>query len=358
MKKFYILSLLVLFVMSALVAKDLDDTLESLSGDAAKSYVKPIVSAFGTNLNGGWFHWSPAKKFLGLDVEFGLVAMGTVFPDDDKDFNATGTFQFTTEQADQILANSDIQSGDPGYDELVEAIISQEMEINIHGATIIGDSDDHVMIEYPQQDLIVDVNGTNMTFPISPYSLDSGIGGLLDGLTMLPMAAPQLSIGTFYGTKAAFRYVPTMKLTKDLGNLDYFGFGIQHNPKAWLMIPLPVDFCFSYFMQTMNLGDYITANASTFGLNVSKTFGMKFLSITPYAGYMLESSNMEFKYSYEVGEVNGVALDPVKVKFDIDGKNTNRLTLGTTFRLGVFNFNADYNIGKYNSFTAGFALGI
>ena len=68
---------------------------------------------------------------------------------------------------------------------------------------------------------------------------------------------------------------------------------------------------------------------------------------------------MVFKYSYPIGNdpVSGAPLDPLDVKFDIDGKNKSRLTLGATFRLGVFNINADYNFGKYNSYTAGFAVG-
>ncbi|MCF7793088.1 MAG: hypothetical protein K9N09_07860 [Candidatus Cloacimonetes bacterium] len=358
MKKIVVLSLISVFVFTCLQAADLEETLESLSGEAAESYVSPIVSAFGTNLNGGWFHWAPKDKLFGLDVEFGMVLMSTMFPDDDKSFDATGAFQFNQNQAENIVENSGISSGDYGYDELVSAIMSQEFEIGIHGATIIGEEDDHVMLEFPEQTVTVDIGGSPQDFDLLAYSQDSGVGGLLDDYSMLPLGAPQLSIGTIYGTKAAFRFVPSLDI-EDLGKFDYFGFGVQHNPKAWLKVPIPIDLCFSYFTQTMKLGDIVEANATAFGLNVSKTFGASFLSVTPYAGYMLESSNMKFKYSYELGTdpISGTPLDPMEIKFDIDGKNKSRLTLGTTFRLGVFNINADYNIGKYNSFTAGFALG-
>lgn len=356
MKKLVLLLLISLSVFVGLQAATLDETLESLSGEAAESYVSPIVSAFGSNLNGGWFHWAPEDKVFGLDVEFGLVFMASMFPDDDKEFEANGSFQFTATQAGQILANTGIQPGDIGYNELVEAITEQEMNIDIHGATIIGEEDNHVMLAFPAQTLNVDVNGILMPFDIQGYDVDSGVGGLLDGVDMLPLAAPQLSIGTIYGTKASFRYMPTYEIP-DVGDFDYFGFGIQHNPKAWLKVPLPVDICASFYTQSMKLGDYVEANATSYGVNVSKTFGMSFLSVTPYAGFMMESSNMKFTYTYEIGDINGVPAEPLNVKFDIDGQNKSRLTLGTTFRLGVFNINADYNIGKYNSLTAGFALG-
>ncbi|MDO9578830.1 MAG: hypothetical protein Q7J16_13185 [Candidatus Cloacimonadales bacterium] len=351
-----VLFLVILAVSFAFAqAQTLDETLESLSGQAAESYVAPIVSAFGTNLNGVWFHRAPKNDFFGLNVEFGVVFMASMFPADDKSFNATGSFQFTATQAGAILANSGINSGDLGYNELVNAIVSQDIEIGIHGATIIGDPDEHVMIESPQQTITVDVAGNPLAFDIASYGVDSGIGGLVE-MDMLPLAAPQLKIGTIFGTKATFRYLPPYKIP-DLGEFKYFGFGIQHNPKAWLKAPIPFQICLSYFTQTMSLGKAVTATSTAFGINASKTFGFKFLSITPYAGYMLESSNMIFKYTYEIGDVNGVPAEPLDVKFDIDGKNKNRLTLGATFRLGVFNINADYNIGKYDSMTAGFAIG-
>jgi hypothetical protein len=56
------------------------------------------------------------------------------------------------------------------------------------------------------------------------------VHGLLEDLPALPLFAPQLTVGTIYGTQASFRFVPTYDVT-DLGDFKYFGFGLQHNPK-------------------------------------------------------------------------------------------------------------------------------
>lgn len=358
MKKFVLLLVLIVAGFSVLQAATLDETLEDLSGDAASSYVNPIVSAFGSNLNGGWFHAAPKSKIFGLNVEFGMVFMASMFPDDDKYFDATGSFRFTEDQAEELT--QDWSSIPQLQDALINAIITQDFEVGISGPTIIGPEDESIDVVFPTQDITVsyEVLGQTITetVTIQQQAITTGVGGLMEDFSMLPLGAPQLSIGTIYGTKAAFRYVPPMDVV-GVGEFNYFGFGIQHNPKAWLKVPLPIDICAAYFTQTMALGDYVTANATAFGLNASKTLGFSFLSITPYAGYMYEMSNMEFTYSYPLGEVNGVELEPLDIKFDIDGKNTSRITLGTTLRLGVFNINADYNIAKYNSITAGFAVG-
>jgi hypothetical protein len=50
----------------------------------------------------------------------------------------------------------------------------------------------------------------------------------------------------------------------------------------------------------MEVGSYMKATGTTMGLNVSKTFGPRMFSFTPYAGLMFESSNMEFKYDYVI----------------------------------------------------------
>lgn len=357
-KSLFIIFLISVFVFSGLLAADksLEETLEELSGQAAKSYVGPIVSAFGSNLNGGWFHKAPKAKLFGFDIEFGLVVMGTMFDDEHKDFSTEGTFNFTTVQAEAMIENLGLPQD--AYDALVDAIINQEFEVGMSGATIIGDADDNIIIEFYGEDIDYDILGNTFTQTVPGHIFDLGIGGLLEDTPMLPLFAPQFSIGTIYGTMASFRYLPPYDI-EDLGEFNYFGFGIQHNPKAWLPYLIPIDICLAFFTQSMELGDIITANATAFGLNASKTFGPRMLSFTPYAGFMLESSNMEFQYEYQVGNdpFSGEPLPPKKVKFDIDGENTSRLTVGLNFRIGPVNLNGDYNFGKYSSFTAGFGLG-
>ena len=359
MRKLLIFLIAGLFVFSNLFAQTLEETIEDLSGKAAEGYVGPIVSAFGTNLNGGWFHKAPKSKVFNIDIEFGVVFMGTTFPDDAKDFDVTGKFRFTEDQAEQIAQNSNFNPGYPGYEELVTALISQDLIIGIHGATIVGPEDDHVMLEFPAQTLTIDVAGSSTEFPLSQFTIDSGIGGLLEDMPMLPLIAPQLSVGSVYGTKLIVRYLPPMDLGEGLGEFNYSGFGIQHNPKAWAPLPIPVDICASFFTQKMVLGNYIEASATAFGINVSKQFGFRMLNVTPYAGLMLESSKMEFSYEYVLGTnpVTGQPMDPLPINFEIAGENSGRFTIGTSLRLGVFNINADYNIGAYNSITAGFGLG-
>jgi len=347
-RKIFIVFLILTFSMVAVFAQSLDETLEKLSGNAAKSYVGPIVSSFGTNLNGGWFHKSPKAKFMGLDFELGIVAMGTFFNDEDDYFSTSGSFQFNHTQASQLT-----EGVDPNVREyVIDAILQQEFDVTMQGPTIVGPTDEYMEVVFPAQEINYEgPGGVSGSEYVDEENITTQINGLLDEAPALPFAAPQLSIGTLFGTMLTARIVPAFDVP-DLGDVSYYGFGLQHNIKAWMPLPMPVDVSIAAYFQTLNLGDYVTAKGFTSGLTVSKTFGPKMFSFTPYAGYMMETSNMEFSYEFIVDE----DLDPVNINFDVDGKNKSRITLGTSFRLGISNFNVDYNIGDYNSVTMGLAF--
>lgn len=87
-------------------------------------------------------------------------------------------------------------------------------------------------------------------------------------------------------------------------------------------------------------------------MNVSKRFGPGAINITPYAGFMLESSKMKFTYDYTVNGPGGTPITD-KIEFELEGENKTRITLGLSLKLLFLNINADYNLGKNNSATAG-----
>jgi hypothetical protein len=134
------------------------------------------------------------------------------------------------------------------------------------------------------------------------------------------------------------------------------GYGIQHNPAVWLPMDIPVDVALAFFTQTMDIGSIVTSSATTTGINVSKTFGAKLLSVTPYAGVAYEHSSMTFDYKYIVDSTEPDAPEYIRIKFDAEGKNTSRITAGLNFRIGLLNLNADVNVAKYPSVTAGAGL--
>lgn len=336
--------------------ESLEETLQQLSEDAARQYVSPISSAFGANLNGGWFHKAPGAVILGFNVEIGVVGMGAFFPDDSKSFAVDGRFRFNEDEANRLIDQMDTPPppSSPARAALVDEITSRYFGVGIRGATVIGAEDEHIMVDFPEETFTV--NGNSYTVP--SQSIDLGFGGFRDlaDLSFLPLVAPQLSVGTVYGTQATFRYLPSLTLNDDLGKLKYFGFGIQHNPGVWLTNPLPVNVAVSFFTQKLDIGDLFKTNTTAFGLNASKQFGLKMLNVTPYAGFMFENADMEVAYIYEVDTPAGLYSE--EINFELESENKSRFILGVSLRLLTINLNADYNFSKYDSFTAGLTFGL
>jgi hypothetical protein len=357
-----------LFAVSSVFAQDeggdLEETLKKLSESAAKGYVGPIVSAFGSNLNGGWFHKTPAPKIFGLNIEFGLVGMGTLIPDeqDFRYFSTSGSFRFDSEQAAELFDPTGNSAID---DAIINLIISRDFNVSISGATIIGASDDYITIILEETEIpIPDPNnpGENMVVG-GPVVLDfGGLGDFLANVPFIPFAAPQASVGTILGTQAVFRYIPEVEIplidiTEDIGKFSWFGWGIQHNPAVFFPTPLPLDISLCFFKQTLKLGNVFEANTTAYGLTVSKRLGIGLFNITPYAGYLIEKSNLHFSYDFTLDE--GLPIEQTfDVDFELEGENKSRITLGVGIKLLMFNINADYNIGNYNSITVGVMIGL
>jgi hypothetical protein len=345
------------------MAQSLDQTIQNLTGDAAKSYVDPMVSVFGANMNGAWFHQAPKAKLLDWDLEISLVVMASAFNNNEETFNVDGRFMFTREQARSLTTDYETQLPPAQYDALLDAITSQYFTVNIYGPTITGkqyDSNDldntAIHIGFPQTEVHYSVGSSDQVAQVNAMPIVLPVGGLLYDYPALPFVAPQITIGTLAGTKLSLRYLPDTQLSEEIGTLQYFGIGIQHNPAFWIPIPIPVDFSLSFFTQSLHVGDYATASATSYGLNVSKTFGPRLMSITPYAGISYETSNMEFKYTYLVD--NSITSAPItsNIKFDVDGGNEARTTIGLSFRAALLNFNIDYNMAKYSSLTTGIGI--
>lgn len=355
----------------AVAQDDLQGTLNKLAGKAALGYIDPITQGFLTNLNGGLFNKAPQSKIFGIDIELGAAFMYTPLGDLPKTFDENGTFRFNKSQADEIALNTIQTTGNASLDaelrsSLSEALQSSDFAIRISGPTVLGEQ--AIAGDPTSPQVKIDMAGTvNTTYTVPVlnttrdtsfnvnYALKTGLGGVgsLSGNAGIPFFAPQLTIGTVFGTKFTLRYVPKIPIP-DVGDLSWTGFGIQHNLGYWFPIPV-VDVAASFYTQTIKIDPIFEMSGTSFGLTASKQLGFAFLNVTPYAGFMLESSTMKVNITPPAADY-GPGITPPNVSFEVEGKNTSRFVVGLGLRLLILNINADYNIGEYNSMTAGLAI--
>ena len=327
-------------------------TLSKLAESAARGYVAPIVSGFGADLNSGWVHRAPDPVKTSLDLEFGVVGMGSFFSTSSKSFSNSGAFNFNHDEADLLIPRSYTGAF---RDSIISEIMKLPFTVTISGPTIVGPKTDSVRIAFSGGTVGVTYQGVSDSVGLNPLLISTGVTGFLDSLKFLPMGTFQFSAGTLFGTMVSFRFLPTITLDSKLGKMSYIGFGIQHNPMVWFGNSIPVNLSLAFFTQTLKVGTVFKSTAIDFGIYASKRFGPGALNVTPFAGLSVESSKMIISYDFQTTDLRNQPVT-IPISFTLNGENTARLTLGFSLKLLVFGISMEYDIAKYNS--ASLAIGI
>ena len=367
MKNFLSIVLAVVLLTGSAFAQEeseLSKTMSKLAGGAIEGFLGPAGSAFGNNLNTGWFHKAPKDKIFGIDLEIGVIGVGTFTTDENKTFNVNSSFRFDDAQATSIANKLDLTTTPVALQaqirtEFKNRLKSNDVQVGISGPTFLNGDGSPVLISFNPGTVSLTDPTTNSQkqYAVGAY------GDTIDGvkgidLPVVPLPMPQISLGTLYGTMVTVRGLPIEIPIPDFGKGKFFGFGIQHNLGMWLPIPV-VDLAVSYYSTSLSLKalqngkeqELLKTTASGFGLNVSKQLGLGFFNVTPYAGYGIEKSKTTIAYDAPVNTPAGPTTVPFKVEFD--GINKSRLTLGLSIRIMVININADYNFGEQKSASAG-----
>lgn len=286
----FIFSLLVglALCISLVQAQSLEEKVSKYTEENGKGYLQPLADALGAAMNSGLYHNAKVPR-LGLYFYLGLETMTAIIADPQKTFTA---------KTDPGVNPSSVQA---------PTIFGSDKEVSVQGT-----------------------GGTEYHFP----------GGM--NISMLPIAVPQLTVGSFLGTDLTLRWME-FNLPEDIGQLKVFGWGIRHSVSQYLLLS-PVDIAVGYYSQSFTLGDIVDAKASLFGLQASVS-GKVFVL---YGGMGFESSSLKIAYTSETDE---------KIAFDLKGENKTRVTLGMGMHFSGLLLHADYNMGYQNVVALGIGIG-
>lgn len=273
-------------IFTSVNAQSLEEKISQYAEENAKGYMQPFADALGACMNSGLYHNAKVSK-LGLHFYLGLETMTAMITDPQKTFTAKTDYPPTSVEA----------------------------------PTIFG-SDKEVTVQGP--------GGTTYHFP----------GGM--NVSMLPIAVPQLTVGSFIGTDLTLRWME-FNLPEEMGRLEVFGWGIRHSVSQYFLFS-PVDIAIGYYSQSFKVGDLVDAQASLLGLQGSVS-GKVFVL---YGGVGMESSSLKIAYTSETQE---------EIAFDLKGKNKTRVTLGIGMRFSGLLLHADYNMGSQNVVALGIGIG-
>ncbi|MFD2873972.1 DUF6588 family protein [Mucilaginibacter ximonensis] len=356
MKKLY--SLITLACVTALsfnAQAQSDDGISSLfkggPSDVNKlvnAYSVSLFKGFGNSLNGGWTNTAKTQHFLGFSLR--ISATASMIPTKDKtfDINSLGLANIKPTDPNQTIA-----------------------------PTFGGDKNMSTGITY-----------TDPNNPLAKYSTT-----LPKGVTQyVPAPQIQLTVGLIKHTDLSVRFIPTVKITDDVGKVGMFGFGLKHDIIQDFAIKgkeYPFDLAIAFGYTRLNYTkslDVQPDNGSTVsgstdfsnqrleghfnGINASLIFSKKLMFFTPFVsvGYQKSNTDVTLKGNYPF--VTGATLtgkptytsyaDPISISGSYAGLSGTRADLGFQLSLAFFKVYASYGVSStsYNSFNAGIGFGL
>lgn len=164
-------------------------------------------------------------------------------------------------------------------------------------------------------------------------------------LSIMPMAVPQLNIGSVWGTEVSVRYLPQISIGS-YGSVGTWGIGVKHGITSHFKNS-PIDAAIQFSYQSMKVNDskdrdMVSASSFSTGLEFSKELSV----FTFYTGVQYENTTIDANVNY-----NGV-----ETKMSFANQNKFRGVFGLNIKLGPVNLNGDYSVGKTNSISAGFGF--
>jgi hypothetical protein len=275
----------------------LERTLKQFSGDAVSGYLQPAADLFGADMMAGQYR-TASIPLMGFNISLDIVGMVALVGDEQKTYTARTPENFTP--------------------------------ATFQTATIFGDLGTTV---------------TNSAFPSLAYR---GKDGIITS-SIMPLAVPQLRVGSVLGTEAMVRFITVPKIGDDqFPEITLWGVGVRHNLSQYLPV-VPLDLAVSGFYTAFRTGDIIDVKGYSIGVHASKDVSL----VTFYGGLAYESTTMKISYTSTDPNFPGQLVD-----VSLDGANTFRITGGANLSLGFFHIFADVNVGKVTHFSGGIGFGL
>lgn len=298
MKKLFTLFLLLFVISSFSYSQNLENRMNKYKSDFGNGFTQPLVEALGLNMNNGWVSVKSMKDLFSIDI--GISAVFVPVPSADKTF---------------LIAS-------PYNPSVIEAV-----------STAVGPASNKLMFGAPPE--------------ADPKNYPNGFD-----LGLIPVVMPQASVGNLLNTRLTIRALPKIKIS-DLGYLSLYGFGLQHNISADMLIPMPVDFGILGSYENLKLGDIATANSYTVSALVSKrVWKINFYSLLGY-----DFTRFKFNYTSTYYDFSSNSTKTANVAFENEGKNGFKLCVGGTAETRFARFNAGMNFLPKFCFDLGLSVG-
>ena len=175
----------------------------------------------------------------------------------------------------------------------------------------------------------------------------SGIPGTGTNELLIPQL--QLNVGLFSGFELMLR--GSNYRIPDVGDMSLRGFGVKYGLSDLLPVSrVPLDMSVQVVYLTYGIDKWL--NSGSFAMNLQLSANLVSTTLKIFGGIGYESSSLKIS-TQKITDIGDAAIGDVSIL----GQNRFRMTLGANLKILFLNTHVEYNLGKYNSVSAGLMLG-
>lgn len=304
-------------------AQDVGEQLGSLVVENGRAYARPVGAGLGAAMNHGWF--ASARTLGAFEFEVGLNGVAAVVPPEAEHFEPVIPSRLTIPELGATFVDP-YGSG--------QGVVTPTAAGQGAGARLMPQG----AFRQTLLDEGLDPDDFALQFP-------PGFD-----LPALPMAVLQGSVGLPLGTQVTGRWLPSVEIDREIGEVRSAGAGLLHEVSRWVPGPVPVDVAVGGGFQHVEVGDYLTADTRHATLVVSHGLS----ALTLFASGTVEATDYEVTYTLTNPQLPEAGT---RISFEDEGANTAALTAGVHLELLFLRLDASYTLSDYDVLRAGLGVG-
>lgn len=317
-----------LVIPTGISGQNLREQISVLAQENAERYVEPVTEGLGHVLTAGFVTDATPHGRFGFSV--GLRVTGALFPQEAETF-------------DPVLPSSVTVTFDGRSRTYTSPYVADGPS-----PTVAGDGSGAVL--RPSGDFRSDLEAAGENPDDWTVRFPRGLD-----LPLAPFAVLDASLGLGFGTDVVARFIPTVEVHEDVGDLSAFGVGVMHSVSQYLPVPTPlVDASLTFGYQRVALGDYAEATSTSFGAIAGAGLG----PLRVYAHGSLYDSTMDVNYTAENPGGNP-ALPPhgTRITFSDGLDRSARVAVGVALDVLLLKLSAQYGFGDHDVVSARVGFG-
>ncbi len=317
-------------VPPALHAQGVEESLLQLAEDNASLYLEPLTRGLGFTMSGGLLDGARPLGRLGFDFGVGI----------------TGALPPTSAKSYEPILPGEVRLHHPTFGDTVFYDPYRIQGGSARTPTVAGDGPGAVL--EPNEELRAALVEAGMDPSELEVVLPEGFG-----IPVVPFPILHASLGLGLGTEASVRFLPTLRIDDEIGELRSTGFAVRHALTTWFTAP--VDLSLAMGFQRLEVGEYLEVSSRQYGLLVGRGIG----PLTVFGSGMLRSASVEIAYTAENPENHpGLPSDGVRFRVSERIPSDTALGLGARIQFLLMSLSAHYTVDDYPLFSLKAAFGI